>query len=252
MKIIVFDLDETIGFFSQLGLFIDCLKSYNKKITKNDIIKIFDLYPNVFRHRIIPILKYLVKKRKQKKISKIMIYTNNQAEKWWVLTIKKYLEEKIGEHIFDRVIAAYKVNGKQIEMCRTTHNKTYNDFLKCSKVSKYAKICFIDDQKHEKMIHKNITYLHIPVYKFGYSFMNMINIFTSSFKEYNTDQFKLYMLKCLKQYECGPYRRNITKYDKEVTKDLIAHLQEFIRNPTLTKKRKKINARSKTMKRKKN
>ena len=28
MKIVVFDLDETLGYFTELGIFYDCLKKY--------------------------------------------------------------------------------------------------------------------------------------------------------------------------------------------------------------------------------
>ena len=30
MKIVVFDLDETLGYFTELGIFWDCLKKYLK------------------------------------------------------------------------------------------------------------------------------------------------------------------------------------------------------------------------------
>ena len=33
-KIVVFDLDETLGYFSEFGMFWDALKSYIKKIDK--------------------------------------------------------------------------------------------------------------------------------------------------------------------------------------------------------------------------
>ena len=37
--------------------------------------------------------------------------------------------------IFDKIIAAYKVRNKIVEKCRTTHQKTISDFLKCTKLS---------------------------------------------------------------------------------------------------------------------
>jgi hypothetical protein len=44
MKIVVFDLDETLGYFTELGIFYDCLKKYlnsenNTKVKKCLILK---------------------------------------------------------------------------------------------------------------------------------------------------------------------------------------------------------------------
>ena len=48
--VVVFDLDETIGCFQQLGIFCDALEIFNKKkLTRDDFIEILDLYPEYFR-----------------------------------------------------------------------------------------------------------------------------------------------------------------------------------------------------------
>ena len=42
----VFDLDKTIGYFTQLAIFIEGIEEYfNKKLTKKELFKLFDLYP---------------------------------------------------------------------------------------------------------------------------------------------------------------------------------------------------------------
>ena len=51
MKIVVFDLDETLGYFTELGIFWDCLKNYlkiknvNKTLSQTDFNNVLDLYP---------------------------------------------------------------------------------------------------------------------------------------------------------------------------------------------------------------
>ena len=50
MKIVVFDLDETLGYFTQLGIFWDSIGEYLNskgmpKLTQNDFNCILDLYP---------------------------------------------------------------------------------------------------------------------------------------------------------------------------------------------------------------
>jgi len=50
MKIVVFDLDETLGYFTELGIFWDCLKNYlkienNETLTQIDFNDMLDLFP---------------------------------------------------------------------------------------------------------------------------------------------------------------------------------------------------------------
>ena len=45
-KIVVFDLDETLGYFTELGIFCDCLNRYynNEEFSNNYFEEILDLY----------------------------------------------------------------------------------------------------------------------------------------------------------------------------------------------------------------
>ena len=65
MKIVVFDLDETLGYFVEYGIFWDCLKKYfiNESLDFNETL---DLFPEFFRPNIMNILIYLRKKKKIK------------------------------------------------------------------------------------------------------------------------------------------------------------------------------------------
>ena len=69
MKIVVFDLDETLGYFTEFGIFWDCLTHYSKdknelSLTQSDFNDILDLYPEFLRPNIINILNYLKNKKK--------------------------------------------------------------------------------------------------------------------------------------------------------------------------------------------
>jgi hypothetical protein len=60
MKIVVFDLDETLGYFSKLSIFWDCFENYlHNKLTKQDFTYLLDTFPEFIRPNIINILKYL-------------------------------------------------------------------------------------------------------------------------------------------------------------------------------------------------
>ena len=132
LKIVVFDLDETLGYFSEFGMFWSAIGLK----TQQDFNETLDLYPEFIRPDITNILSFLMQKKQSNHCNHIMIYTNNQGPKEWAIFIKSYFEYKMGGVIFDKIIAAFKVNGKQIEICRTTHNKTHQDFIKCTKVER--------------------------------------------------------------------------------------------------------------------
>ena len=143
MKVIAFDLDETLGYFGQLGEFIDVLEFFIKKtLSRKTIYSLFEIYPNVFRKNIWSLFSYIKKLKEKKIIHKVIIYTNNMAPRSWVLGVKKYLELKINYPLFDRVISAWKVDGKIIERKRTSHGKTYDDLLRCAHLSRNTKVLF--------------------------------------------------------------------------------------------------------------
>lgn len=266
MKIVVFDLDETLGYFTEYGIFWDCLKNYleakNKKIVLNqeDFNNILDLFPEFMRPNIINILNYLKAKKGDKCCHKMMIYTNNQGPREWAHHITQYFEDKLDFKLFDQIIAAFKVNGKSVEVCRTTHNKTHRDFIKCTRVPKNAEICFIDDMYHPHMANENIYYINIKPYYHDLSFEYMINKFKDSkcgkniidaetdidFDEFMKSQFKLYNYDI---NEKAPQEYNV---DKIIGKQIITHLQEFFNksaNNNSTRKNKLFSKRNKSHRR---
>ena len=116
MKVVVFDLDETLGQFIELGMFCDAIEHYNKrKLDFDEFYQIVEIFPEFIRPNILKILLYLKSKKQRGQCNKILIYTNNQGPKEWAENIKKYFEKKLDYKLFDQVIAAYKVNGKIIE-----------------------------------------------------------------------------------------------------------------------------------------
>ncbi len=66
-KVVVFDMDETLGYFTEFGIFWDSLKLYctNENIdfnqVENQFNEIFGLYPEFIRPNILSILNYLKK-----------------------------------------------------------------------------------------------------------------------------------------------------------------------------------------------
>jgi hypothetical protein len=162
-KIVVFDLDETLGYFTQLCIIWESLKI---PLDQDAFNKLLDLFPEYIRPNIDTILDYLKEKKLSKKCKNVMIYTNNQRQKEWVFFIKKYFETRLKYELFDQIICAFKVNGKHVELCRTTHNKTHKDFIKCSKIPQNTQICFIDDTYYPEMHSEEVYYIKIKPYKY--------------------------------------------------------------------------------------
>ena len=166
-KYAVFDVDETLGYFSQFGAFVDALNNYYSNFSRvvfDNFNELLDLYPEFIRPNMIEILKYVSEKRREGVCKGIIIYTNNQGPRIWVANISKYFDYKVGTQVFDQIIAAFKVNGKIVQEGRTTQNKTYDDLVHVANIPKTSEICFVDDLNHPGMRHPNVLYINVKPY----------------------------------------------------------------------------------------
>lgn len=249
MKIVVFDLDETLGYFSELGMFIDCLSKIknNHQISQEDFNEILDLYPEFIRPNIINILNYLKKKKISKACSKIMIYTNNQGPKSWAEQIIAYFESKIHYKLFDQIVCAFKINGKQIELNRTSHDKTHSDFIRCTQIPEHTQICFLDDVYHPDMANDHIYYINIKPYIHDLPIDEMNSRFTNSnvgalIKDKIKREFS--------DYKYTPKEPEDLDIDVILGKSIMSHLKLFFSkkntNKSAKSKRSKRNKTSKT------
>jgi len=165
LRVVVFDLDETIGYFQQFAQFCQALEFLKKKkLNQNEVMFLLNLYPEYFRPNIFEIMSFLKQKKINNEVYKVCIYTNNNGPKQWAKQIYNFIEHKINYKLFDNHIGAYKVNGVQIEKTRTTHYKTLSDFLITTKIPNHTKICFIDDLYHPHMTGSNVTYIKVQPY----------------------------------------------------------------------------------------
>jgi hypothetical protein len=165
LKIAVFDLDETLGSFTQLGLLRDVIEGYeNRILSQPEFNKLIDENPEFIRPGIVDILDFVVDKRTKGHCDAIMIYTNNNGPRSWSESIAKYFDYKVGKHVFDQIICAYKANGKRVEPLRTTYDKTYSDLLRCTNLPQGTQVCFFDDVFHPQMRNNNVHYINAKGY----------------------------------------------------------------------------------------
>lgn len=239
-KIIVFDMDETLGSFADLYIIWkgihqvcpDCQHFY----------ELLDLYPEFLRYGILTILEYLYDCKLKKLCHKMFIYTNNQCSTKWVHLISDYLEQKVKEgqskpsskkKLFDKIICAFKINNKTIEECRSSHQKKIDDFLKCSLIADNADICFIDDVEYPFMKSSKVYYIcprsythHLKTFEIIKrvilaNWLPLYNQILSS-EEYWVNWFLIHRRRIVRKGNGDIY------LDLQVSQKIMCHLRDFL------------------------
>jgi len=177
-KVLVFDLDETLGSFGELNI-LWCAIKHVRKISPNydltegtvdnlqkEFNELLELYPEFLRCGILNILDFLLQKKLQGLCDNIYIYTNNICKPPWVSFIIRYFKFKLNSQIdiFDKAICAFKINNRVIEINRTAKEKTHSDFIKCTLLPKNTEICFIDNNYYSNMVHDKVYYIQPVAY----------------------------------------------------------------------------------------
>ena len=155
-KNIVFDFDETIGYFEQI---IDMIR-HTKKTSKLEVFEFFNLFPFVFRTNIFDIFSYIVRLKKEKKIKTVILYSNNNNDVF-ISYVLSYIHETLNFSLFDLTISLKQTKNK---------NKNIGDLLNYSNglLNKKSSIFFIDDKEYDDM--KSIKYyIKFESYKYIYS-----------------------------------------------------------------------------------
>jgi len=250
LKMVVFDMDETLGSFIEIAMFWEALESYyGYNLLEERFFEVLDTFPNFLRPKILDILEYLKHKKERKVCDQIMIYTNNQGPKSWVKLISSYLNNKIGYNLFDKIIAAFKVKGKIVEVGRTSHNKSVTDLVRCTRIPINTEICFIDDQKHPLMVEDNVYYINVKSYEYSMSYEEMATIYYNSFHEKysivdSKEDFINKIVTSMERYSYKTFDKSEDEYSADVVvgKQILIHLEDFFKNGRSqnTRKRRKI------------
>jgi hypothetical protein len=219
INIFVIDMDETLGYFTEIAYFCNLLENYyvyNEHYIFKEYLTIqhgtisqmatyvlsdehfFNVLHTFFmciRPSMFTILLrvFLSKKSAQ---DKVVLYTNNQWSKTWCERIVRFFEHHFRENytnnggkLFDDIIAAYKINDVQIDMRRTRHEKCVSDLITClglptnasGVLSNRIRILFMDDIVHEQMIHPNVKYILCKPYVYCYDYKYMVDAYYNIF-----------------------------------------------------------------------
>ena len=196
-KVVVFDVDETLGNFAKFAIFGHVLEEYfkDRNITYHYFNDLVDLYPEIIRPSMVRILEYIRKKKNDGICSKVMIYTNNMAPDKWVSHIRHYFEYKLRSGssvstskelavippLFDHIIGGFKPTTMSTNYPqRTTKDKTIDDFIHCSRLPANIEVCFLDDLYHPKMTDERVYYIKLQPYYSYISFETFVIRFLNS------------------------------------------------------------------------
>jgi hypothetical protein len=262
-KIVVFDLDETLGSFADLYIiWCGILHIWNDCPYFN---RILDTFPEFLRFGIIIILQYLYSEKINKKCDKIFLYTNNQCSIEWVRNIIDYFESKIliqdNIKLFDKIIGAFKINNKISEFQRSSHLKNIDDLKRCSNINDDNFICFIDDVIFPDMKGSNVYYLCPRAYQHSLDYKTILK------RIHSIDWFpkgKKYSLLNNSYYWkswINFHKRKVIKKGKDnmdlhilITQKLLNHIRYFLNykidNKNITPKKKYNNKNNITRKKK--
>ena len=165
--------------------------------------------------------------------------------------------------MFDQIIAAFKVNGKRIELNRTTNDKTYKDLISCTKLPENAEVCFLDDTFYPEMANEKIYYINIKPYVHDLSFNELFERFLKSeigeslISLNKKPEFIDFMNKTIQLYNFDIVEKCDHEYqiDKILSKRILYHLQIFFNKSNFNKnktRKKYMNSNKKKTKSMKN
>ena len=252
-RVLVFDLDETLGSFTELNILFTTLQYVmqdNNILSINDLL---DLYPEFFRNSIFQILQYVYKKKKTGECNKVYIYTNNQSRTQSVSNVVEYITKKVingNDKLFDQIIYAFKINGKIVQVGRTSHKKTHDDLLRCTLLPKKTAICYLDDVFFDEMKKEQIYYLQPKPYFHGLSSYTILQrLFNSKYasllNKYKTLIEDHYFTRCIKNnsfLKKDVITNSLIEENDEITKKMLYHVRNFffiLRKKNKTVKQKK-------------
>ena len=177
---VVFDMDKCIGYFTQIAMYQDIIEELSRPLLVKEYYELFDMFPTIFRPGIFNVFRYLVKMKKKGRLEVIM-YTNNNGPPSWATNIRKYIEHKIKHKLFDRTIKGWKYDNKIVEEKRSGYEKSWEDLLDCTRLTKNDKVIFFDDRdEHYKMRHRNVNYQKVKPYRVGIEHDDFVNKFVKS------------------------------------------------------------------------
>lgn len=201
-----------------------------------------DVFPKFLRPNIVKVLKYVLEQKRIGNCSKVLIYTNNQGPRSWAQMIAAYLDTKTGQKTFDQIVAAFQVDGKIVETCRTSQSKRVEDLIRCTGIPSDTQICFLDDQYHSMMVDNDVYYILLEPYSFSMPLRDMAERYYAKVESRSGEGSTKYVfvdsiVRYMKRYHFQVREKDKLeeRADKAWSKVIIAHVEAFFKRSRRTK-----------------
>lgn len=231
-KIIVFDLDETLGQFVELHIVYKCLtKILGRELSQGEFNKLFDMFPEFVRPGIITILEFLYHKKQQGAFSRLFLYTNNQCGGNWVKFIINFFHVKIkvvDKPLFEDPICAFKIRNKIVNIRRTSPDKSYSDLVQCAMFPPaMTEVCFIDNTYYEHMCEDKVYYILPKSYHHSLTKIEIMQRM-GEFDMLSSQNHVKFM--DLLSSSLGEITHSALSYESEmdITRKIMFHVREFL------------------------
>lgn len=236
-KYIIFDLDETLGFFTELSVIWSCLqKIYNVNGQKSfdELCQLFE--KEYFRPGIFETLNYL--KQIENSVN-VVLYTNNTGSLMWLRHIISFLERRSNaKGLFNKIVPGFRPNLTG-PYDRRTFNKTYDEILRCAEIPSDAKIIFFDDVAHPGMIHKNVTYIKVRPFSHPMRSSYIVEKLQKSYFGFIDYGTTIYIQNSIRRFhhEYAHYMKHCGN-TRVVKNDIFVRLRRFMKDTKKTMKKK--------------
>lgn len=233
-KIILIDMDETLGTFTEISVFLGALTDLCQGLDyTTEFFKAMEVFTCFQRPRIIDLLKYMVNLRKMNTISDIVLYTNNQGSNEWVKLIAYFFDTKVGSRVFDDIIFSYIIGNTINDSRRTTQDKVLPDVRRALNINSPTRFLFIDDQLHNGMLSQDVTYLRIEPYIYHMNFSHMAKLYHDTYiiDGINIEEFvtSMIFLMSRRRYSVWDNNRSHDKYLR-LSNKIMEQIVSFSRN----------------------
>ena len=247
LKYVVFDLDETIGYFTELSIIWGCLQTIYKVSGQKAFDELCYLFEKeYFRPGIFSTMNYLYSKSDT---TRVVLYTNNNGSIQWINHIISFLERRSkAPGLFHRIVPGFRprLSGPHD---RRTFEKTYAEIMRCANIPKNTKIIFFDDVSHPKMLHKNVTYIHVKPYSHSMRSSTIIDKLQKSYFNFINYSSALYIRNCIRKYHHQYFEHMKHHGNTRITKtDIYIPLRRFLIGPKKTAKKRVNDKKNRTRK----
>jgi hypothetical protein len=152
---VALDMDETLGRFAEASGVWEMGATYwpSPLFSRAELETFIMTTPHLLRPDMKDTLELLAKARRNNKVSRVVLYTNNTAHREWPDVVAGAMNRLVGEVVVDQVVAGY---GNETR--RTAPEKTFAEL--CTAIGSVPRRCvFIDDQEHVGMRNPSVTYV---------------------------------------------------------------------------------------------